>query len=140
MNLKPATGASAPMPTDMPATTTPGRRVLIVDDNVDAAESLAMILNLGGHQTHCAYAPETALESVAALKPDVVVLDIGLPRMDGYEVARRIRADKCPVRLIALSGYGRTENAERARAAGFNAYLVKPVDFDELERVLQTLR
>jgi CheY-like chemotaxis protein len=126
------------MPTDMPATSAPGRRVLIVDDNVDAAESLAMILNMGGHQAHCAYAPETALESVASLKPDVVLLDIGLPRMDGYEVARRIRAGKCAVRLIALSGYGGTENVERARAAGFNAYLVKPVDFDELERALQT--
>jgi CheY-like chemotaxis protein len=124
---------------DMPATTSPGRRVLIVDDNVDAAESLAMILNMGGHEAHCAYAPESALETVVSLQPDVVLLDIGLPRMDGYEVARRIRADKWSGRLVALSGYGRTEDAERARAAGFDAYLVKPVDFDELERVLQTL-
>jgi CheY-like chemotaxis protein len=116
------------------------RRMLVVDDNVDAAESLAMILKMNGHETRCAHDPETALTSAADFRPDVILLDIGLPRLDGYEVAKRIRAKSWPVRLIALSGYGRTEDTERAKAAGFDAYLVKPVDFDELERVLERLR
>ena len=114
-------------------------RVLVVDDNIDAADALAMILNLNGHVTHCAYEPETALKSLAEFKPDVILLDIGLPRMDGYEVARRIRADNTSVRLVALTGYGRADSGH-VQAAGFDAYLLKPLDFDELEQVFQRLR
>jgi CheY-like chemotaxis protein len=138
--MEPATEPPAPPEEEPPAAYATARRILVVDDNVDAAESLAMILKLTGHETQCAHEPETALSSLAVFRPDVILLDIGLPRMDGYEVARRIRAQNAPVRLIALSGYCRTEDAARARAAGFDAYLVKPVDFDELERVLDGLR
>ncbi len=122
-----------------PAKGTPAKRVLVVDDNIDAADALAMILRLKGHVTHCAYEPESALKSAVEFGPDMIFLDIGLPRMDGYEVAKRIRADNTAVRLVALTGYGRGET-EQARAAGFDAYLLKPLDFDELERVFERLR
>jgi DNA-binding response OmpR family regulator len=138
--MEPATEPPAAPEEEPPAVNATARRVLVVDDNVDAAESFAMILKMTGHETQCAHEPETALRSVAVFRPDVVVLDIGLPRMDGYEVAKCIRAENSLVRLIALSGYGRTEDTERAKAAGFDAYLVKPVDFDELERVIERLR
>jgi CheY-like chemotaxis protein len=117
-----------------------GRRVLVVDDNVDAAQSLAMILNLSGHETLCAYEPETALASLETFRPHLILLDIGLPRMNGYEVARRIRAGSQPVRLVAITGYGRTEDIARVQAAGFDAHLLKPLDFDELARTLERLR
>jgi CheY-like chemotaxis protein len=137
--MKPEMGTFQSPAEATPAPALTGRCVLVVDDNVDAAESLAMILNIGGHQAHCAFDPEGALQAVASLKPHIVLLDIGLPRMDGYEVARRIRAGERAVKLIALSGYGRSEDTQRAAAAGFDAYLVKPVDFDELERVLGSM-
>lgn len=115
-------------------------RILIVDDNVDAAESLAMILKLNGHETQCAYEPEAALASEPGFDPHLIFLDIGLPRMDGYEVARRIRAGNRSVRLVALTGYGQPEDASRAKAAGFDAHLLKPLDFDELARIIERLR
>jgi CheY-like chemotaxis protein len=114
--------------------------MLVVDDNVDAAQSLAMILKLNGHETLCAYEPEAALASLKTFRPHLILLDIGLPKMDGYEVARRIRAGNQPVRLVAITGYGRTEDIARVQAAGFDAHLLKPLDFDELARTLERLR
>jgi signal transduction histidine kinase/CheY-like chemotaxis protein len=113
-------------------------RVLVVDDNADAAESLAQLLDLEGHATQVAYTARRALEQFDSFGPDVVLLDIGLPEMDGYEVAHRLRqrADKHPVILVALTGYGQREDRDRAIAAGFDEHLVKPVGFDELQRVL----
>ena len=108
------------------------RRVLIVDDNADAANSLAMILNLTGHTAEPVYGPTEALERAAAFDPEVILLDIGLPGMDGYEVAKRIRAGGSVARLVALTGYGQTEDIRRAQAAGFDAHFVKPVDLQDL--------
>jgi signal transduction histidine kinase len=111
-------------------------RVLIVDDNRDAADSLAMLLQFEGRQTLCAYSGEAALQQVAAFEPQLVLLDIGLPGLDGYEVARRLKSDFPKVRVIALSGYGQVEDRQRSTAAGFDAHLVKPVDLDALKRAL----
>jgi CheY-like chemotaxis protein len=116
----------------------PPRRVLIVDDNEDAANSLAMILELGGHETASVYTALDALQRAATFRPDVVLLDIGLPDMDGYEVAQKMR--ELPglrhIRLVAVTGYGRSDDRLRARAAGFDDHLTKPVEYAVLERTL----
>jgi signal transduction histidine kinase/DNA-binding response OmpR family regulator len=107
-----------------------GKRALVVDDNRDAAESLAMLLTLDGHTVEAVFSAEEALERIPVFRPEVMLLDIGLPRMDGYEVARRVRAlpGGGQIRLIALTGYGQTEDRRRALAAGFDDHLVKPVE------------
>ena len=114
------------------------RRVLIVDDNVDAANSIAKILGLFGHTVRCAYDGQSALQLAAEFAPEAIVLDIGLPGMDGYEVARRLRAmDRFRnATLIALTGYGQQDDRERSQQAGFDQHLTKPVDADLLHRVL----
>jgi CheY-like chemotaxis protein len=112
------------------------KRVLVVDDNVDAATSLVDLLRLDGHEVAGAYSAKEALESVNLFKPDAVLLDIGLPDMDGYQVAHRIRGIGPSVRIIALTGYGRAEDVQRARDAGFDAHMVKPVDLNALERAI----
>ena len=108
--------------------------MLIVDDNVDAAEMLAEWLVAVGHDAQVAGDGPTALEIAAEFKPDVVLLDIGLPVMDGYEVARRLRElpGCASTRLIALTGYGQESDHERSRRAGFEDHLVKPVDLDAI--------
>jgi CheY-like chemotaxis protein len=114
------------------------RRVLVVDDNVDAATSLLMLLRLEGHTVEAAFTSRSALEKFDKFQPEVVFLDIGLPEMDGYQVAREMRKKFLPnpVSLVALTGYGQAEDRERAMAAGFDEHLVKPVEFDALQRVL----
>jgi PAS domain S-box-containing protein len=112
------------------------RRVLVVDDNHDAADTLTLWLDVHGHTTRTVYGAEAALEVVAGFAPDVVLLDLGLPGMDGFEVARRIRRQHPSIRLVALSGYGQARDRERSAAAGFDAHAVKPVDMDELDRLL----
>ena len=112
------------------------KRILVVDDNTDAANSLAELLRLDGHEAHTVYSAKGALQCVDTFGPNVVLLDIGLPEMDGYQVAQQIRSRSSDVRLIALTGYGQTEDMLRTRAAGFDAHMVKPVDFDALERVI----
>jgi len=114
------------------------RRILVVDDNEDAADSLAMMLSLDGHEVRKAYTGAKALSCVRDFLPDVVLLDIGLPGMDGYEVARLIREEPNGehVRLIALTGYGQESDKTRARAAGFDEHLVKPVELGNLHRAL----
>lgn len=137
MRLPTVQQPSAPEQKNAPSTVPP-RRILVVDDNEDAANSLAMMLQLEGHEVSTAYSASDALSAVEQLKPEVVFLDIGLPRMDGYEVARRLRAQygaACP-RLIARTGYGQPEDRARALAAGFSAHLTKPVEPQELQRVL----
>jgi CheY-like chemotaxis protein len=120
----------------------PPRRVLIVDDNEDSANSLAMILKLGGHETASVYTAVDALQRAAAFRPDVVLLDIGLPGMDGYEVAQKMR--ELPglrdIRLVAVTGYGRSDDRLRAREAGFDDHLIKPVEYAVLERALAGIR
>jgi len=112
-----------------------------VDDNGDAAEMLAVLLKFDGHEVETAFSGRDALDRIGAFKPDVALLDLGLPGLDGYEVARRIREDvrNGHVQLIAITGYGRDEDRERTEAAGFVAHLVKPVEFVALKRVLAEL-
>jgi signal transduction histidine kinase/CheY-like chemotaxis protein len=114
------------------------RRILLVDDNVDAAESLRLILELEGHEVRVAHDGATALRAAADFPPEIVLLDIGLPRMDGCEVARRLRErpEMAKALLIAVTGYGQDEDRRRCREAGFNAHLVKPVDLDALRASL----
>jgi CheY-like chemotaxis protein/anti-sigma regulatory factor (Ser/Thr protein kinase) len=121
-----------------PAPPTRQRRILVVDDNVDAADSLVMLLQLDGHDVEAAYGGAEAIEAVHRRQPQMVFLDIGLPEMDGYEVARRLRMHEfaTPLRLIALTGYGQQEDVERSYAAGFNDHLVKPVSAEALEAIL----
>ena len=109
-------------------------RTLIIDDNVDAAESLAVLLQALGLEVRTAYDGPSGLVLAADYKPEVVLLDIGLPRMDGYEVARRLRngPDGDGVLLIALSGYGQDEDRRRSEEAGFDHHLVKPASTDVL--------
>ena len=112
--------------------------ILVVDDNRDAADSLAMLLQISGHQVTAVYSAPDALKRASELKPMVILMDIGLPEIDGCEVARRMRAmpELQGVRLVALTGHGRDEDRERTRNAGFDHHLVKPVDLDELERTV----
>jgi CheY-like chemotaxis protein len=114
------------------------RRVLIVDDNEDGAESLALLLELGGHETHKAHDGEQAIEATERLRPDAVLLDIGLPGMNGYEVCRRIRERPWgkDVFLVALTGWGQEEDRQRSEEAGFDEHMVKPADHDVLMNLL----
>jgi PAS domain S-box-containing protein len=116
----------------------PARRTLVVDDNQDAAESLAMLLSLDGHEVQAVFTAEDALERAQSFRPQVMLLDIGLPGMDGFEVARRVRALEGgrEIRLVALTGYGQNEDRQRALAAGFDEHLVKPVEPDKLAQTL----
>ena len=126
---------------DGPANAQPpprGRRVLVVDDNQDAATSLAMLLRLQGHDIRVAHSGPTALEVTRDFQPEVVLLDIGMPYMDGYEVARRIR--QMPgsenILLAALTGWGQEEDRRRSSEAGFDHHLVKPPDPKAIVRLL----
>lgn len=115
-----------------------GLRVLIVEDNVDMAESLATLLASWGHEVHLAYDAASALAMAARARPEVVLSDLGLPGMDGYELARRLRAEPAfgKVVLVALTGYGRAEDQRRALDAGFDHHLVKPPDLARLAELL----
>ncbi|HEX4674748.1 MAG TPA: ATP-binding protein [Steroidobacteraceae bacterium] len=117
------------------------RRILIVDDNADAANSLAQVLGLDGHVTEPVYSAREALSRASSFAPEVVLLDLGLPEMDGYEVARRLRErpEFTAVRMVALTGYGQSENVRRSWDAGFDDHLTKPIDFTALDRVLAGL-
>jgi CheY-like chemotaxis protein len=116
----------------------PSRRVLIVDDNVDAAQLLAEFLRLVGHDVALAYDGAQALSVVRSYRPDVAVLDIGLPVMDGYELAAQLRQECVPVPyLVALTGYGQEHDRDRAQRAGFDEHLVKPVDTATLLRTVR---
>jgi signal transduction histidine kinase/CheY-like chemotaxis protein len=112
----------------------PSRRILIVDDNRDSADTLGALLGTLGANVSVVYTGPAALEALERLDPDVVILDIGMPEMDGYDVARRIRsrADGARVLLIALTGWGQHHDRERARIAGFDHHVVKPPDIDAL--------
>ena len=115
-------------------------RVLVVDDNKDSAETLGMLLELMGNEISVAYDGEQALALANESKPDVVLLDIGLPKMNGYEVARQIRKEPWgsnPI-LVAITGWGQTEDKDLSRESGFDHHLVKPVDYDQLLKLIQT--
>ncbi|MHC5538439.1 hybrid sensor histidine kinase/response regulator [Singulisphaera rosea] len=114
------------------------RRVLVIDDNVHAAESLALIIKLWGHEVRLAYNGPDALETAVRFLPDVVLLDIGLPGMDGFTVARHLRDNPAfrDLLLMAITGYGREDDRQRSIEAGFDRHLVKPLDLDLLEGLL----
>lgn len=116
----------------------PRRRVLVVDDNADAADSLVLLLQLVGLETQAAYDGPTAIAMAEQFKPEIVLLDIGMPDMDGYEVARRLRAlPHLPIRLVvALTGWGQEEDRQRSHEAGIDQHLVKPVRLEALTAVL----
>ena len=113
------------------------RRILVVEDHADLRESFALLLQSQGHEVHTAADGPSALLVVPKLRPEVVLLDLGLPGMDGFTVARRLReAIREPMMLIAVSGYGEESDRRRAAEAGFDHHLLKPVDFDRLEALL----
>lgn len=110
------------------------RRVLVVDDSRDSAESLAIFLKLNGHEVHVAHDGLAAVALAASVRPDFILLDIGLPKLNGYEAAERIREQPGlqSVMMVALTGWGQAADRQRSQEAGFDAHLVKPVDLDAL--------
>jgi CheY-like chemotaxis protein len=119
-----------------PATTTK-RRILVVEDNADNREMMRILLETSGHEVHEAPDGPSGVDLAIRLEPEIALVDIGLPGLDGYEVARQIRAKLHQrVKLIALSGYGRREDRQRAFAAGFDDHLIKPVDPEHLAAAL----
>ncbi|MGE3849310.1 MAG: ATP-binding protein [Gammaproteobacteria bacterium] len=130
--VAPPRAASA---SDAPARSA-ARRILVVDDNHDAADMLATLLRMSGHETRAVYSAPEALDLVPSFLPEVVLLDIGLPLIDGYELAGRLREVTRTLRIVAVTGYGQEEDVRRARAAGFDEHLVKPVDLARLTAVI----
>lgn len=114
------------------------RRILVVDDNRDSAESLAMMLSIMGNETRTAHDGLEALEAAERFRPDLTLLDIGMPKLNGYEVCRRVRQQAWgkDMQLIALTGWGQEEDRRQSLAAGFDAHLVKPVDPAALKKLL----
>lgn len=137
--------ADAPRPPSPRAGVEPAaavrRRILIVDDSEDGAESLAALLELEGHETFQAHDGIAAIEAAERLRPDVLLLDIGLPKLNGYEVCRRIRRTPWgrDLLIVALTGWGQDDDRQRSRDAGFDAHWVKPVDVDALTTLLASL-
>jgi CheY-like chemotaxis protein len=118
-----------------------GFRILVVDDNHDSALSLAMLLSIMGHDTRTAHDGESAVATAESFLPDVVLLDIGLPKLNGYEVAQRIREQAWgkSMFLIAVTGWGQEEDRQRSEEVGLNVHMVKPVEADALEKLLAEL-
>jgi signal transduction histidine kinase/ActR/RegA family two-component response regulator len=121
-----------------PAPTSRKRRILVVDDNKDAVHSLKILLEFFGHEVRLAYGGQQALDEASAWPPEIVLLDIGLPTMDGLEVARRFRANPtfANVLVVAITGYGQDEDRRRSQEAGFDAHLVKPIDLRALQEIV----
>ncbi len=130
-----------PAPTKSADRPVPVGRVLVVDDNEDSVEIMAKLLRLSGYDVQTAYTGPAALEAATAHRPDVVLLDIGLPGLNGYEVARHLRQDPQfkEVRLVAMTGYGDDADRQLAKEAGFDKHVVKPVSFPMVEEILTTL-
>ena len=137
-----ADAAAPPAAQAPPSAPPPPRRILIVDDNVEAALTLAELLALEGHETHVAHDGPSAVDAARRLSPDVAILDIGLPGFDGFEVARRLRAEPelRGLLLVALSGWVQPDDRARSREAGFDHHLAKPVQLTSLELVLLEAR
>jgi signal transduction histidine kinase/CheY-like chemotaxis protein len=114
------------------------RRLLVVEDNIDARQTLRTLLEALGHEVHEAADGEAGVAAALERRPDLVFVDIGLPRLDGYEVARRLRAAHLRARLVALTGYGRDDDVQRAREAGFDEHLLKPATLEQLRAVIDS--
>ncbi|MEO5693360.1 MAG: response regulator, partial [Usitatibacter sp.] len=120
-----------------PAETAPTRRVLVVDDNEDAADSLATLLDVMGYEVRTAYDGPEAIKAADEFQPAVALLDIGLPRLSGYDIARHVRQKRgAEVLLVAITGWGQEEDRRRAREAGFDHHFTKPADFDQLIKLI----
>jgi CheY-like chemotaxis protein len=121
-----------------PAVQSPPHRILVVDDNADAAEAMALMLRMSGHEVEMAFDGVEALRVAEAFTPDVVLLDLGMPRLNGFDTARTMRAQPWgrDIRLIALTGWGQPKDRHETLEAGFNAHLVKPVGHEELVAAL----
>lgn len=119
----------------------PRWRILVVDDDIDAATSLAMILELEGHDVRTAFDGESALQTADSFQPELTILDIAMPRMDGFEVCRRLRAtpNGQQMAIAALTGFGQSRDKRQSRKAGFDIHMVKPVDPLDLDRLLSLL-
>ena len=117
-------------------------KILVVDDNADSALSLALMLSIMGHDTRTAHDGESAVTTAEAFLPEVILLDIGLPKLNGYEVAQRIRAASwgSSIYLIAVTGWGQDEDRQRSREVGLDMHMVKPVEPAALEKLLARLR
>jgi CheY-like chemotaxis protein len=126
-----ASSVGKPMPTS-------GRRILVVDDNRDAGDSLLMLLKMAGNDTRIAYDGLEAVDAAATFRPDVILLDIGLPKLNGYDVCRRIREQPWgkDIAVLALTGWGQDEDRRKSKEAGFNGHLVKPVEHAALMEML----
>ena len=137
----PLSSSAVSAPTSLPPQPplSPSKRVLIVDDNHDAAEILAEALTIMGHETRFAHDGPSALRVAAEFAPEVALLDIGLPLMDGYELALRLRAlpGLSQVRLVALTGFGQERDRERSRSSGFEQHLLKPVDLEGVRLLIE---
>jgi CheY-like chemotaxis protein len=122
------------MSRDVPAGKIASRRILVVDDDVDGAETLAILLRVAGHDVQVAHDGRSTLKIAAAFLPEIVFLDVGMPGMDGFETARQLRqiVELAKAVLVALTGYGRAEDRARATQAGFDHFLVKPTPPDVL--------
>jgi CheY-like chemotaxis protein len=112
------------------------RKIVLVDDDRDVLESLRLILVRNGHTVLTAPDGESGLKCIRQTSPDVAIIDIGMPNMDGYEVAARVRAQQLPVYLVALTGYGQVEDKRRAHNVGFDAHLTKPADLQALQELI----
>jgi CheY-like chemotaxis protein len=134
--------APAPIPIRAPTAVATGLRVLVVDDNVDAADSLAMLLQLAGHDTVVTHTGAGAIELARSGSPEVVFLDIGLPQMNGYEVARALRGNPAlaQTKLIALTGWAGEDARKMSRDSGFDFHLSKPADSQKLEELLARIQ
>src|SRR5439155_13720212 len=112
-------------------------RILVVDDNADTIQSMRILLQMLRHEVFTAVDGPTALEAARAVVPDVILLDLSMPRMDGYEVARRLRQQMGgKVALVAVTGYARREDVDRSREAGFDCHLIKPVLIEEVQKFI----
>lgn len=118
-----------------------GKRILVADDNRAGTDSMAMLLELDGHQTANAYDGVEALTIAESLRPEIILLDIGMPRLNGYEVAQRLRAEAWGknIVIIAMSGWGQEKDQQRSRASGFDRHLIKPVNPEDLAKLIAEL-
>jgi CheY-like chemotaxis protein len=126
------------LPDAVPTQVTQGRKVLVVDDNLDSAKTMARMLRIMGHDVSTAFDGLEAINAAAAVRPEIILLDIGLPKMNGYEVAQRIREEPWgrSIAIIAQTGWGQEEDKQRALRAGFDHHLTKPVDPAALSKLL----
>ena len=129
------------LPEDDRPSTVPKRRILVVDDNQDSARTMGGLLELLGHEVHTAFDGVQAVQAVKEFLPEVILMDVGMPRLNGYEAARRIREQPWgrDVVIIALTGWGQEGDRVQSREAGCDGHLVKPVSFPDLEKLLAEL-